>query len=74
MSRLCFRFRSEIVRVIDSTFGAAVAVRFQQDGTIDPADHKLAIELASPGFHLNKRNKLVIERDEDVCPVIRSRS
>ena len=31
------------------------------DGTIDPADHKLAIELASPGFHLNKRNKLVIE-------------
>jgi hypothetical protein len=46
---------------IDSTFGAAVAVRFQQDGAIDPADHKLAIELASPGFHLNKRNKLLIE-------------
>ena len=30
-------------------------------GAIDPQDHRLAIELASPGFHLNKRNKLVIE-------------
>jgi hypothetical protein len=30
-------------------------------GAIDPADHKLAPELASPGFHLNKRNRLVIE-------------
>jgi hypothetical protein len=30
-------------------------------GAIDHQDHRLAMELAGPGFHLNKRNKLVIE-------------
>src|SRR5206468_1137123 len=30
-------------------------------GAIDQHDHRLALELAGPGFHLNKKNKLVIE-------------
>ncbi len=30
-------------------------------GAIDAHDHRLATELSGPGFHLNKKNKLVIE-------------
>jgi len=30
-------------------------------GAIDQQDHRLATDLAGPGYHLNKKNKLVIE-------------
>jgi hypothetical protein len=30
-------------------------------GAIDQHDHRLAADLKGPGFHLNKKNKLVIE-------------
>jgi hypothetical protein len=35
-------------------------------GAIDANDHRLAIELASPGFHLNQRNRLVIESKQSM--------
>jgi len=34
---------------------------FLPKGAIDQHDHRLATELASPGFHLSKKNKLVLE-------------
>jgi hypothetical protein len=35
-------------------------------GAIDQHDHRLATELASPGYHLSKKNKLVIESKESM--------
>jgi len=33
---------------------------------IDQHDHKLAAELAAPGFHINKKNKLVLESKDEM--------
>lgn len=35
-------------------------------GAIDQHDHKLAADLKAPGFHLSKRNKLVLEGKESM--------
>jgi hypothetical protein len=36
-------------------------------GAIDHQDHRLATELAAPGFHLNKKNKLVLESKAEMA-------
>lgn len=36
-------------------------------GAIDPRDHRLATDLTNPGFHLNQKNKLVIESKESMA-------
>jgi hypothetical protein len=35
-------------------------------GAIAPADHQIALQLASPGFHLNRRNRFVIESKQSM--------
>lgn len=36
-------------------------------GAIDPADNKLALDLAGPGYHINRQNKLVLESKQDMA-------
>lgn len=36
-------------------------------GCIDPKDSKLEIDLTSPGYHINRQDKLVIESKEDMA-------
>jgi hypothetical protein len=36
-------------------------------GAIDQQDHRLAMELAAPGFHLSKKNKLVLESKQEMA-------
>lgn len=35
-------------------------------GMIDPADTKLALDLAGPGYHINRRNQLVLESKQEM--------
>jgi hypothetical protein len=35
-------------------------------GMVDPADTKLALDLAGPGYHINRQNKLVLESKADM--------
>jgi hypothetical protein len=35
-------------------------------GGVDPADTKLALDLAGPGYHINRQNKLVLESKQDM--------
>jgi hypothetical protein len=35
-------------------------------GMIDPNDTKLAMDMAGPGYHINRQNKLVLESKADM--------